>query len=483
MGDTGQHVNAEVAAISDYVTAVLNGASGASLRAHPAHEWLTATTPHVAELLAKGGARDAADYLAELADAAFLAATSQTTEHSFAAVAAAGQFAETQQLAVAAMSDEAAGSGPTARLTESSTPALPKERGGTTGSGEAPTLSSTSSPVPDIQRPPDNLTASATPPDDAATENTTASATQPDATATENTAARATQPDDVAATSAATAATEPDTTDTLAALYAELDNLVGLTSVKAQVRRQAEALRIAGLRAKLGKTNPTLTRHLVFTGNPGTGKTTVARLVARIYHVLGVLPKDTLVEVDKSGLVAGYVGQTEERTAKVIDSALGGVLFIDEAYALSDDTFGETAIHVIVKAVEDHRDDLVVILAGYTGPMAELLDVNPGLSSRFPTTIEFPDYSDAELLTICERMVATSEYTLADGARPVITAALAALPRDETFGNARAVRNLFEAAVANHAWRLRDVAEPTETDLCLLTAADFATERPADWPP
>ena len=408
MGDTGQHVNAEVAAISDYVTAVLNGASGASLRAHPAHEWLTATTPHVAELLAKGGARDAADYLAELADAAFLAATSQTTDHSFAAVAAAGQFAETQQLAVAAMSG-VAHEAHEAQETPAESSELANES--TADTDESPTA------------------------------------------------------------------------DTLAALYTELDNLVGLTSVKAQVRRQAEALRIAGLRAKLGKTNPTLTRHLVFTGNPGTGKTTVARLVARIYHVLGVLPKDTLVEVDKSGLVAGYVGQTEERTAKVIDSALGGVLFIDEAYALSDDTFGETAIHVIVKAVEDHRDDLVVILAGYTGPMAELLDVNPGLSSRFPTTIEFPDYSDAELLTICERMVATSEYTLADGARPVITAALAALPRDETFGNARAVRNLFEAAVANHAWRLRDVAEPTETDLCLLTAADFATERPADWPP
>jgi Holliday junction resolvasome RuvABC ATP-dependent DNA helicase subunit len=256
-------------------------------------------------------------------------------------------------------------------------------------------------------------------------------------------------------------------------LLAELDELVGLTRVKAEINRQAQVLRIAKLRESHGLRSPTITRHLVFTGNPGTGKTTVARLVAGIYRALGLLSKGQLVEVDRSELVAGFVGQTAIKTAEVAGRALGGVLFIDEAYALSGDDFGSEAIDTLVKEMEDHRDDLVVIVAGYTAPMVEFIDTNPGLASRFNTTIEFDDYTDEELVEIFRRLAAASDFEPTESCVAALRGTLASTPRSSTFGNGRFVRNALENAVGRHAWRLREVAEPTVEQLRQLTADDL----------
>ena len=181
---------------------------------------------------------------------------------------------------------------------------------------------------------------------------------------------------------------------------AELDELVGLEAVKGEIHRQVAVLKIEAKRVSAGLKVPTLTRHLVFVGNPGTGKTTVARLVAGIYRALGLLTKGQLIEVDRSELVAGYLGQTAMKTADVVKSAVGGVLFIDEAYALAGDQYGVEAVDTLVKEMEDRRDDLVVIVAGYPAPMAFFIAQNPGLASRFRTTIEFADYTDDELVGI-----------------------------------------------------------------------------------
>src|SRR5207342_1352881 len=203
---------------------------------------------------------------------------------------------------------------------------------------------------------------------------------------------------------------------TLAELLAELDELIGLTAVKAEIHRQVAVLRVETLRSKAGLKSPTITRHLVFDGNPGTGKTTVARLVGGIYRALGLLSKGQLVEVDRSELVAGYLGQTAVKTAEVVSSAIGGVLFIDEAYSLTGDQYGEEAVDTLVKEMEDHRDDLVVIVAGYPAPMEVFVAANPGLASRFRTTITFDDYTDDELVQILTRLTAAADYTLGAGA-------------------------------------------------------------------
>jgi Holliday junction resolvasome RuvABC ATP-dependent DNA helicase subunit len=274
--------------------------------------------------------------------------------------------------------------------------------------------------------------------------------------------------------SAAPAEAEPAPPErSLEELLAELDELVGLTRVKAEINRQAQVLRIAKLRESHGLRSPTITRHLVFTGNPGTGKTTVARLVAGVYRALGLLSQGQLIEVDRSELVAGYVGQTAIKTAEVAGRALGGVLFIDEAYALAGDDFGSEAVDTLVKEMEDHRDDLVVIVAGYTGPMLEFIETNPGLASRFRTTIEFDDYSDDELVEIFRRVAAASDFEPTESCLAALRGTLAATPRGSTFGNGRFVRNLLEAAVGRHAWRLREVAEPTVEQLRQLTADDL----------
>ncbi len=260
---------------------------------------------------------------------------------------------------------------------------------------------------------------------------------------------------------------------TVEELLAELDALVGLTTVKGEVHRQAAVLRVEKLRAEQGLKGVTITRHLVFTGNPGTGKTTVARLVSGIYAALGLLEKGHLVEVDRSELVAGYLGQTAAKTADVVRSALGGVLFIDEAYGLNGDQYGDEAITTLVKEMEDHRDDLVVIVAGYRGPMAEFIAANPGLASRFRTTIAFPDYTDDELVAIFERLAAASDFEPSPDFLARFRDILAITPRDTGFGNGRFVRNTLEGAIGRLAWRLRDVEAPTLEDLRVLLPQDL----------
>jgi adenylate kinase family enzyme len=256
-------------------------------------------------------------------------------------------------------------------------------------------------------------------------------------------------------------------------LLAELDELVGLAEVKAEVHAQAQLLRVAGLRRDAGLRTAEITRHLVFVGNPGTGKTTVARLVAEIYRATGVLPTGHLVEVDRSELVAGYVGQTAIKTAQVIDSAVGGVLFIDEAYALADDDFGSEAVETLVKGMEDHREDLVVIVAGYPAPMEQFVAVNPGLRSRFRKTITFADYSIDELVEIFDRMATKADYSPTEACRDRLRELALVEEKDEGFGNARWVRGRLETAMVNAAWRLREVDEPSLEQLRHLEPADL----------
>lgn len=273
---------------------------------------------------------------------------------------------------------------------------------------------------------------------------------------------------------------EPQPARPLDEILAELDELIGLQSVKTEVRRLTSLLRIQQLRKE--RELPTLetSHHLVFTGNPGTGKTTVARLFSQILHSLDLVRIGQLVETDRSKLVAGYVGQTAAKTHQVLESALGGTLIIDEAYALArggDNDFGREAIDTLVKYMEDHRDDLAIIAAGYPAEMTQLIEANPGLASRFTRTIHFPDYTTDELVRIFQGLCDKQDYHLDEAARARLVEIIDAEPRGRGFGNARFVRNVFEASVGTQAERLAEVehadGRPTDDELRILLAEDL----------
>ena len=266
--------------------------------------------------------------------------------------------------------------------------------------------------------------------------------------------------------------------ETVDDVLAELDSLVGLEEVKREVRKTVNLVRINSARAAQGMKVPEMSHHMIFTGNPGTGKTTVARLMARLYKALGVVGKGQLVEVDRGGLVGQYAGETAVKTAKACDAAKGGVLFVDEAYQLvsgDNDSYGREAIATLLKRMEDSRGDMVVIAAGYTDEMRDFLDANPGLKSRFAKTIEFHDYSAADLEKIFRSMAEKNQFKLAPDLDEGLGTAIAKLTktRDRTFGNARFVRQLFEDATGRQADRLAEAGTLDGEALSTLTLADL----------
>ena len=273
---------------------------------------------------------------------------------------------------------------------------------------------------------------------------------------------------------------EPLPKEDMKDLLAELDGYIGLQTVKEEVHNLINMASVYQLRRQHDLPTTDMSLHLVFTGNPGTGKTMMARMMARIYRSLDILSRGQLVEVDRSGLVAGYVGQTAIKTQKVIEKAMGGVLFIDEAYALngrSENDFGQEAIDTLLKAMEDHRDDLVVIVAGYTDLMDRFIHSNPGLESRFNRFLLFDDYTTDEMVEIFRMQCKKGCYQLTEEARPLIRDYIAEESADDSFGNARGVRNLFEHVLVAQNNRLAAMEKITREDLMTITADDVLRAR------
>ena len=263
-------------------------------------------------------------------------------------------------------------------------------------------------------------------------------------------------------------------------LLQELNSLVGLEAVKTDVIELVNFIKVQQLRQSKAMATVPISRHLVFYGNPGTGKTTVARLLSQIYKSLNVVSRGHLVETDRSGLVAGYVGQTALKVKEMVTKALGGILFIDEAYALTgdDQNYGQEAIDTLIKLMEDHRDDLIVVVAGYPDKMNKFLLSNPGLKSRFNKFLSFEDYNPSQLVKIFELFCKNSDFQLSEEARKKVLAIFQVLHvmRDETFGNARLARNVFERTINNQASRIISMTNVTEEILSTIEAVDIPGE-------
>lgn len=260
--------------------------------------------------------------------------------------------------------------------------------------------------------------------------------------------------------------------------FSQLYGLIGLETVKSTVKELVNIAKVSKMQADAGIKSPSITRHLVFTGNPGTGKTTVARILGEIYSNLGILSKGHFVEVDRSNLVAEYLGQTAPKTAKVVESALGGVLFIDEAYALvpegRSDMYGQEAVNTLLKMMEDHREDLVVIAAGYKGEMARFINSNPGLKSRFARSIHFEDYSVTELVEIFKAICRRDDYSLSKQTIEVLAVLMNQFEGQVgDLGNGRFVRNVFDRCVALQCNRLATFKNPSKEDLKIFLPTDI----------
>ena len=260
----------------------------------------------------------------------------------------------------------------------------------------------------------------------------------------------------------------------------ELNELIGLETVKHDVEELIGLAKVMKMREEKGMKSVPVSLHLVFSGNPGTGKTTVARILGKLYKEIGILSTGQLIETDRSGLVAGYVGQTAIKTQKKIQEAMGGILFIDEAYTLNqkDESFGQEAIDTILKAMEDHRDEFVVIVAGYTQLMKEFIESNPGLKSRFNKFFEFPDYTVDELQQIFELQCNKYQYKLTEEADKAVREEIIRLESEkgENFANAREVRNLFETIITNQAARVSALEDVDEDTLSIITIEDLTDE-------